>query len=108
MRRLTTTFTDYRVHTSLDMLANLVAGMSPETTLSRKLGLFLSFKLTNNERILALYPPLLIPSSSATAFSTATALCAIKSLAIRWQGQTTGVTKLMMDVRAPESSARAS
>jgi hypothetical protein len=74
--------TERRAHTSLVILANLTAEISPDTTPSRKLGLFLSFKLTNSERILALYPPLLVPSSSATAFSMATALWAIRSLAI--------------------------
>ena len=73
---------EHRAHTSLVILANLAAAMSPDITPSRKLGLFLSFKLTNKERILALYPPLLEPSSSATAFSIATALWAIRSLAI--------------------------
>ena len=78
------------MHTSLVILANFAGEMSPDTTLSRRLGLFLSFKLTNNERILALYPPVLVPSSSATAFSIATALWAIKSLAIKRQGLENG------------------
>lgn len=83
-----------QAHTSLVIFANLEEEMSPDMTLSRKMGLFLSFKFTNNERILALYPPLLEPNSSATAFSTATALCAIRSFAIDWRGLDNGSCKI--------------
>ena len=40
--------------TALDILHNLEAESSPETTHSRNPGLFLSFKLMKSERILAL------------------------------------------------------
>ncbi len=40
--------------TELDILHSLETGRSPEMTFSRKPGLFLSFKLTNSEPILAL------------------------------------------------------
>lgn len=39
----------------LDIVQNRATSRSPATMLSRKLGLFLSFKLTYSERILALY-----------------------------------------------------
>jgi hypothetical protein len=71
-----------RVQTLVDILLNLSTGKSPLTTLSFSPGLFLSFKLTNNERILLLYSVVVPPNSVYTAFSTPRARPRIKSVAI--------------------------
>lgn len=63
--------TEAHIRTALDILQNRATGKSPATTLSRRPGLFLSFRLTKSDRILALYAVLTPPLSSTTIDSIA-------------------------------------
>ena len=61
---------------------NLATARSPETTLERRPGLFLSFKLTKSERIFVLYAWLVPPMSFRTVFSISFARERTSSLAV--------------------------
>ena len=68
--------------TWLLILQNLETSNSPETTLARRLGLFLSLRLTNSERILALYAAVVPPLSESTVFSISFARDMTRSIAV--------------------------
>lgn len=65
--------------TWLVILANVWAGISPAVTLRRRPGLFLSFRLTNNIRILDLYVGVVPLQSLYAVSSTVRARCNMRS-----------------------------
>lgn len=95
-----------RNRTWLVMLQKRFTGMSPEMTLSRKPGLFLSFKFTKSVRIFDLYCAVTPLLSSSTWASIAFALPRIWSFAASTLAG--ALVKDNGDVRAPESNANAS
>lgn len=70
-----------RLHTSFVIFVSFSTGRFPLTTVSRRPGLFLSLRLTNNERIFCLYVAFVPPLSLKTHFSTPRARDRISSTA---------------------------
>lgn len=68
-------------HTSFVIFVSFSTGRSPLTTVSRRPGLFLSLRLTNNDRIFCLYAAFVPPLSLKTHFSTPRARDKISSTA---------------------------
>lgn len=96
------------LQTWLVILQNLATGRSPDTTLSRRVGLFLSLRLTYKERILLLYAALVFPLSCRTALSIAFARVKSCSEAVEEACQKLRQETIITNSRAPESKANAS
>lgn len=69
---------------SLVIVGSLSLGISPLTTPSLRLGLFLSFRLTKRERILALYAAVVPSKWVYAADSMSCAFLAMMSTAGHW------------------------